>query len=153
MATQKERVLSMLRAAGSFGVRSDTYLAEYIPRAAARIKELREEGYEITSEREKQFTRYVLVGSSAEPVGLAGGSSPTAQPPGVADHGRHLRTAGSSAASSEDAHPCHPAPGGESDDRAQGPARQVGIEAAVHLRREAAPRPSMFDYDADWEAA
>jgi len=60
MPTQKETVLNMLKAAGNFGVRSDTYLAEYIPRAAARVKELREEGYEITSEREQQFVRYTL---------------------------------------------------------------------------------------------
>jgi len=61
MPTQKETVLNMLKAAGNFGVRSDTYLAEYIPRAAARVRELREEGYEITSEKEKQFVRYTLI--------------------------------------------------------------------------------------------
>ncbi len=60
--SQKERILSMLRAAGSFGVRSDTYIKEYMPRASARIKELREEGYNITSEREGKYTRWTLIG-------------------------------------------------------------------------------------------
>lgn len=68
MATQKEKVLGMLKAAGNFGVRSDTYIKEYMPRAAARIKELREEGYEITSEREGKYTRWTLVGRDVEDV-------------------------------------------------------------------------------------
>jgi hypothetical protein len=60
--TQRERVLKMLRAAGSEGVRSDAFLAVYMPRAAARIKELRDSGYEISSGHEKQFVRYTLTG-------------------------------------------------------------------------------------------
>jgi len=61
--TQKQTVLNMLKAAGSFGVRSDTYIKDYMPRAAARIQELKDEGYNITSEREGKYTRWTLVGS------------------------------------------------------------------------------------------
>ena len=71
MASQKDRVLSMLKAAGKFGVRSDTYIAEFMPRAAARIKELRDEGYEISSEREGKFVRWTLVGSGGEVATVA----------------------------------------------------------------------------------
>ena len=63
--TQKQKVLGMLRAAGTFGVRSDTYIKDYMPRAAARIQELKDEGHNITSEREGKYTRWTLVGSSA----------------------------------------------------------------------------------------
>lgn len=58
--TQKQKVLAMLKAAGSFGVRSDAYIRDFMPRAAARIKELRDEGYNITSEREGKYTRWTL---------------------------------------------------------------------------------------------
>lgn len=63
---QRERVLSMLKKAGAEGVRSDTFYAAYLPRPGARIFELRQEGYEITAERERQFVRYKLVGVGAE---------------------------------------------------------------------------------------
>lgn len=59
--TQRERVLSMLKAAGTRGVRSDTFLEARIPRVAARVLELKAEGLEITSERERQFCRYRLL--------------------------------------------------------------------------------------------
>lgn len=62
--TQKDRVLYALRDAGEAGLRSDIFLKLSIPRAAARVKELREEGHQISSVREQQFTRYTLVGSS-----------------------------------------------------------------------------------------
>lgn len=63
--TQKERVLQILKVHGKHGVRSDHFLNVHIPRAAGRIHELKEEGYEISSEREKQFCRYTLVGTGA----------------------------------------------------------------------------------------
>jgi len=50
----------MLRDAGKRGVRSDEFYKAYMPRAGARIHELRSEGHEITSEQEKQFVRYRL---------------------------------------------------------------------------------------------
>ena len=56
--TQRERVLYELDQAGEAGVRSDTFLELHIPRAAARILELKAEGHEITSTREGQFVRY-----------------------------------------------------------------------------------------------
>lgn len=76
--TQKEQVRSMLTAAGSWGLRSDVFLAHGIPRAAARVNELNEElpeqGYKITSDPEEQFCRYRLVplagvGAGTEPKG------------------------------------------------------------------------------------
>lgn len=75
--TQKEQVLSMLTAAGSWGLRSDVFLTHRIPRAAARINELRQDGYEISSEHEKQFVRYVLLG---EPPRADAGSGAGALP-------------------------------------------------------------------------
>ena len=140
--TQKQKVLAMLKAAGSFGVRSDTYLQDYIPRAAARIKELREEGWDIQSEREHQYVRYTLVGSSAgmkcDPVGIPGDPTPDGVAP-VDKIGRFrdqgaLRPA--SVASSEaelTASQLTPGASGE-----PGTPRSI---------------PSFFDSDADWEAA
>jgi hypothetical protein len=58
--SQRDRVLYALRDAGEAGVRSDVFLGLSIPRAAARVCELREQGYEIASERERQFVRYRL---------------------------------------------------------------------------------------------
>lgn len=120
MPSQKDKVLALLKAAGSFGVRSDTYLAEHIPRAAARVRELREEGYEITSEREKQFVRYVLVGSTADTERPAGGRGVDERAPGLC--GRASRQTVSSASSEASA------PG-------IAPSRSV---------------PSFFDLDSDW---
>lgn len=68
--TQRERILSMLRAAGSEGVRSDEFIKSYMPRAAARVQELKDSGYEISSEREGKFCRYVLT----EGVGVSAGA-------------------------------------------------------------------------------
>ena len=47
--TQKERVLKLLRERGSRGVRSFEFYEMRIPRGAARINDLKEEGYKITS--------------------------------------------------------------------------------------------------------
>ena len=45
--TQKQWVLSRLQAGPTCGT---TFLEDYVPRYAARILELRQEGYKITSE-------------------------------------------------------------------------------------------------------
>lgn len=58
--TQRDHVLKMLRAAGSSGLSSDVFLAAHLPRAAARICELKALGYSISSEREGKFVRYRL---------------------------------------------------------------------------------------------
>lgn len=63
--TQREIVLQTLKAAGPAGVRSDTFIKDFMPRAAARIQELKDAGHEIRSEREGKYVRWVLVGSSA----------------------------------------------------------------------------------------
>lgn len=63
--TQKERVYSMLKNAGPEGVRSDEFYKAFLPRAVARVYELREEGHNITSTPEKQFVRYRLAGVGA----------------------------------------------------------------------------------------
>lgn len=61
--TQRQTILRMLKDAGSEGVRSDTFYRAFIPRFAARVWELRQEGYEITSEHEQRFVRYRLKGA------------------------------------------------------------------------------------------
>lgn len=61
--TQRDRILYELRQAGEAGVRSDTFFRLSMPRAAARIQELRDSGHDITSEREGKFCRYTLVGN------------------------------------------------------------------------------------------
>lgn len=68
--SQKERVLAMLRTYGKYGVRSDRFLEVGIPRAAARILELRNEGHEISGERDKQFVRYYLANSAGFGTGV-----------------------------------------------------------------------------------
>ena len=59
----------MLKDAGKEGVRSDAFVAAYMPRAAARVKELRDSGYNITSTHERQFVRYVLEESAGVGAG------------------------------------------------------------------------------------
>jgi len=71
--TQKEIVLKMLEVGGDKGVHSFSFIQARIPRVAARICELRAEGYEITSKREllhgsAEGVRYQLIGSSAEQI-------------------------------------------------------------------------------------
>ena len=65
--TQRDRILRALELAGPKGVRSDAFIKDFMPRAAARVQELKDEGYDITSEREGKFCRWTLnVGSSTE---------------------------------------------------------------------------------------
>lgn len=48
--TQKDKVLNLLRN-NVAGVTTQQFLEHYIPRFSARIKELREQGYDIRTER------------------------------------------------------------------------------------------------------
>jgi len=65
--TQRDRILRALEAAGSKGVRSDAFIADFMPRAAARVQELKDEGYDISSEREGRWVRWTLnVGVESE---------------------------------------------------------------------------------------
>lgn len=66
--TQKQRVLNALKAAGGIGIRSDVFIRDFMPRAAARIQELKDEGWDISSERDGKFVVWRLenVGSSTE---------------------------------------------------------------------------------------
>jgi hypothetical protein len=75
--TQRERVLYELREAGEKGVRSDYWYEIGLPRGAARIKDLRKEGHEITSKNEHPFVRYYLVevGAANPEVGSPAGVS------------------------------------------------------------------------------
>lgn len=64
--TQRETVLQALKDAGDTGIHSFDFLQVGIPRAAARIRELREMGYTISSVRERlngeaEGVRYRLV--------------------------------------------------------------------------------------------
>lgn len=63
--TQRDRILSMLRAAGPAGVHSFVFFEERMPRAAAVVHTLRREGFEIESRParhrgEAQGVLYVL---------------------------------------------------------------------------------------------
>lgn len=49
--SQKERILTMLQEAGSQGVTGNQFYAACLPRFAARVKELRDQGYDITTRR------------------------------------------------------------------------------------------------------
>jgi hypothetical protein len=61
MATQSNRVLEMLKSAGSSGVMNYDFVNRYILRAAARIEELRKEGHNIKTIRVSQGRwKYVL---------------------------------------------------------------------------------------------
>lgn len=122
--SQKARVLQELRTAGKRGVRSDQFFSAHMPRGAARIKDLRDEGYEITSEREGKYVRYFLnVGISAD-GGCLGGSSSTAPDHRLPPDAAH---AGGTASSTDS-----------------------GVEPATPLPRSAPPErsvPNMFDAD------
>lgn len=64
MPSQREIVLEMLTDAGESGVRGNEFYAACLPRFAARIKELRDRGYEISTERvDANHFVYTLVGS------------------------------------------------------------------------------------------
>jgi len=134
--TQRSRVLQMLRTAGEKGVRSDEFYKAYMPRAGARIHELRSEGHEITSEQERQFVRYRLVGM--------GGGAPVASPASLDCCGEF-----SGVASSHSGERCT-----GDQDQAEGPSsapvsgRPVEVVSGVPARSV----PSFFDYDADWAA-
>lgn len=56
--TQRERVLAMLKQAGSRGVTSNEFYAAHMPRFAARIHELIHDGHGIWSRREGNGKRY-----------------------------------------------------------------------------------------------
>lgn len=69
--TQRERVLRLLQDAGSRGVRTNEFLSERLPRFAARLHELRQRGYVISTGRDtasESGKLYVLVGFSVEHV-------------------------------------------------------------------------------------
>jgi hypothetical protein len=58
--TQRDRVLSLLEQAGPEGVTNAQFAQERILRYAARLKELRDEGYEISTYGTNGTVRYVL---------------------------------------------------------------------------------------------
>ena len=71
--SQRDQVLAMLKAAGPAGVHSFELLQAGLPRAAARIVELRQAGFVIDSKRERlngeaRGCRYRLLDRPAAPV-------------------------------------------------------------------------------------
>ena len=71
--TDKQRVLKILEQASDKGIHSfDLMKLANTPRVAARVRDLKEEGYDIASEPEKMGdsvgTRYTLVGGVQKPV-------------------------------------------------------------------------------------
>jgi hypothetical protein len=88
--TRRDLALSLLRDAGARGVTTHELLDSGVgSRYSARIRELRQEGHQITSERIREGSwRYTLesdVGREAEPVplgaGLSSGGVPSTSPP------------------------------------------------------------------------
>jgi Helix-turn-helix domain len=76
--SQRHKVLSLLRHAGESGVTNAVFLDWRIPRFSARIKELRDEGYEIRTEGQTNSrVRYTLL---SEPDVERTASSPPDQP-------------------------------------------------------------------------
>jgi hypothetical protein len=67
----------MLKAAGPKGIRSDAFFAAHLPRAAARINELKNEGIQINTRHEHPFVVYVYAGS----VGIGAGDADTSVAP------------------------------------------------------------------------
>lgn len=123
--TQRARVLKMLQEAGTKGVRSDEFIAAYMPRAAARVKELRDEGYEITSEQERQFVRYKLSAGS-----------------GAGEHGVGTSSASVDSGSGSTGGQGQPEEHTSAPDRHQAVDKAPGAPARVV--------PSMFDPDVQW---
>lgn len=95
--SQRERVLSWLRRRGQRGVHSFELVKDGMPRAAAVVHKLREEGYIIDSPREtfnggeSKGVRYILVsephipapspaGEVVDATGLFGADAPEAKP-------------------------------------------------------------------------
>lgn len=74
MPSQKLRILALLQSAGEEGISSLWFIQNYLPRAAARIRELREEGWDIRSERITglQYCRYTLQGGDANALRKSG---------------------------------------------------------------------------------
>lgn len=110
--SQRLKVLSLLRHAGDTGVTNAVFLDWRIPRFSARIRELREEGFEIRTEGQNNSrVRYTLV---SEPDVERAGSSPDL-PPGAR---RSLAPAASSLGAGVEhpidipsSHPCRGGPG------------------------------------------
>lgn len=93
--TQRQCVLEMLQSAGDKGVHSFTFIQARIPRVAARVCELREEGHRIESTREAlhgaaEGVRYTLnAGVGAEGSNACAGCL---SPPSEARMDRELST-------------------------------------------------------------
>lgn len=62
--SQKATIIQMLEDAGDRGVTSQEFYDVFLPRFAARIHELKADGYEIADEPEGRFKRYKLRAST-----------------------------------------------------------------------------------------
>lgn len=122
--TQKQRVLQKLQGAPD-GVSSKAFIQDFMPRVAARIQELRDEGYPITSERCEDDPRYVIY-KLQERRGVE------------TINKTHARL------ESEPVTPGYSGPGLREE---QGDESVLPVAAP-----EERLVPSMFDYDADWVA-
>jgi Helix-turn-helix domain len=130
--TQCEHILSMLRAAGKRGVRSDEFFRVGLPRGVARIYDLRKQGYEIDAEPEGKYKRFRLVGIGAEGKQAEGACVDGERDPGLcqtASQPKPFRV--------------------DSGERFTGGRERAEIASGAFARSV----PSMFDLDADWNAA
>lgn len=142
--TQKATVRRWLEEAGDNGILSKTFIASYMPRAAARIQELKDEGVQISSEREGKYTRYRLVGCSA-------GTQKPQGPGGLSERRSHSSVASSESVAS--------GAKGSRERLATLPVeslegvRPVEGQPSVKAPDATSARPSLLDWDADWSAA
>lgn len=61
MISQKQMILTMLQAAGKDGLSNKELYRQYMPRFAARINELRKDGYDIETVKDSvNDFRYIL---------------------------------------------------------------------------------------------
>lgn len=139
--TQKATVRRTLEAHPE-GVRSDYFFALHIPRAAARIQELKDEGVPIDTKREGKYVRWTLAGIGADAERSAGDREAAERAPGLC--GRTRRQMVSVDSGERGLAGVEVGAGGPAHTNVEtGPCGPTSVPSPV---------PSMFDYDADWAA-
>jgi hypothetical protein len=153
--TQNEKVLAMLRQAGRNGICSREFFACGMPRGAARIRDLRDQGVGIESVREGKYTRYRLAGVGVVPgpgqAVVRGGVHSSDQLTGSSADGSSTRVGSPPRGSGMSA-----ASVASSESEALEAVGSRGLMSTPSAKASGVtPRsvPSMFDVDADWSAA
>lgn len=158
--TQRDRVLSMLQAAGDEGVTNHAFLAERLPRFSARIMELRTEGFAIATERLTEgcwlYTLQLDVGPAAVaeiPAPPSGSSAPEygggsdAEQPACKQEAEASPGGAHASASSPSSGP--QAPGSAQDAVTPDARREVAESGALFELPEPMPQSAV---ERDWDA-